>query len=147
EATEEHPFGFGRERYIYSFIVAIVLFSLGGLFALYEAYHKFHEVHEGKPNELLDGNLWWVAVLVLLAAIGMESFSFRTAIAESNKVRNGRSWVQFIRRAKQPELPVVLLEDFAALLGLVFALLGVSLSALTDNGCLDVAGAGPIGLL
>src|SRR5919107_2417069 len=77
EATEEHPFGFGRERYIYSFIVAIVLFSLGGLFALYEAYHKAHEVHAGHRDELLEGDLWWVAILVLLLAIGMESFSFR----------------------------------------------------------------------
>src|SRR3954467_1710211 len=134
EPTEEHPFGFGRERYIYSFIVSIVLFSVGGLFALYEAYHKAHEVHAGEPNKLLDGDLWWVAVLVLVAAIVMESLSFRTAIAEANKIRGASSWPEFIRRAKQPELPVVLLEDFAALLGLVFALLGVSLSVLTGNG-------------
>ena len=80
EATEKHPFGFGRERSVYSFIVAIVLFSVGGLFALYEAYHKFHEVHAGEPNELLEGDLWWVAIVVLLAAIVMEGFSFRTAL-------------------------------------------------------------------
>ena len=79
-ATENHPFGFGRERYIYAFIVSIVLFSVGGLFALYEAYHKYHEIHEGHPNEMLEGNNWMVAVGVLLAAIVMESFSFRTAI-------------------------------------------------------------------
>src|SRR3954463_15863241 len=71
EATEEHPFGYGRERYIYSFIVAIVLFSVGGLFAPYAAFHKAHEVHEAKPNELLDGDLWWVAIVVLLAALVM----------------------------------------------------------------------------
>jgi cation diffusion facilitator family transporter len=147
EATEEHPFGFGRERYIYSFIVAIVLFSIGGLFALYEAYHKYHEIKEGHPNELLDGGLWWVAVLVLLGAIVMESFSFRTAIVESNRVRGQESWAAFIRRAKQPELPVILLEDFAALLGLAFALVGVVLSVLTDNGYWDVAGTTLIGLL
>jgi cation diffusion facilitator family transporter len=146
-ATPQHPFGFGRERYIYSFLVAIVLFSVGGLFALYEAYHKAHEVHEGLPNELLDGRWWWVAIVVLVGAILMESFSFRTAITESNRTRGKTSWVDFIRRAKSPELPVILLEDFAALIGLVLALLGVSLSKLTGNGYFDVAGTAAIGLL
>lgn len=147
EATAEHPFGYGRERYIYSFLVAIVLFSLGGLFALYEAYHKWHEVHEGEPNDLLDGGLWWVAVAVLVGAICLEGFSFRTAIKESNRTRGKATWPEFIRRAKAPELPVILLEDFAALIGLVLALLGVSLSVLTDNGYFDVAGTAGIGLL
>ena len=146
-ATPQHPFGFGRERYIYSFLVAIVLFSVGGLFALYEAYHKAHEVHEGLPNELLDGRWWWVAIVVLLGAILMEGFSFRTAIVESNRTRGKTSWLDFIRRAKSPELPVILLEDFAALIGLVLALLGVSLSKLTGNGYFDVAGTAGIGLL
>ncbi len=145
--TTNHPFGFGRERYIYAFIVAIVLFSVGGLFALYEAYHKYEEVHAGEPNKLLDGGYAWVAILVLLIAIVMESFSFRTAIIESNLVRGQASWATFIKRAKAPELPVILLEDFAALLGLIFALLGVSLSLLTDNGYWDVAGTAAIGLL
>ncbi len=147
EADEEHPFGYGRERYIYSFIVAIVLFSVGGLFALYEAYHKGHEVYLGHPDELLEGGLWWVAILVLLAAIVMEGFSFRTAVNETNKIRGDASWVQFVRRAKQPELPVILLEDLAALLGLTFALLGVSLALLTGNGYFDVAGTAAIGVL
>jgi len=147
EATPEHPFGFGRERYIYAFIVAIVLFSVGGLFALYEAYHKYHEVHAGEPNELLDGGFAWVAIAVLVGAIVMESFSFRTAIVESNKVRGKASWTKFVRNAKSPELPVILLEDLAALLGLVFALVGVSLSLLTGNGYWDVAGTTAIGIL
>ena len=147
EATKEHPFGFGRERYVYSFLVAIVLFSVGGLFALYEAYHKAHEVHEGKPNELLEGQWWWVAIVVLVGAIIMEGFSFRTAIGETNKIRDGASWPQFIRRAKSPELPVILLEDFAALIGLVLALLGVGLSKITGNGYFDVVGTAGIGLL
>jgi cation diffusion facilitator family transporter len=147
EATPNHPFGFGRERYVYSFIVAIVLFSVGGLFALYEAYHKYHEVHEGHPNELIEGRWWWVAVVVLVGAIVMESFSFRTAIHETNKVRGAASWPQFIRRAKSPELPVILLEDFAALIGLVLALLGVGLSKITGNGYFDVAGTAAIGVL
>jgi cation diffusion facilitator family transporter len=147
EATPEHPFGFGRDRYIYSFIVAIVLFSVGGLFALYEAYHKYEEVHAGHPNELLEGRWWWVPLVVLIAAMLMETWSFRTAIRESNKVRGGAGWVQFIRGAKAPELPVVLLEDLAALLGLIFAFVGISLALLTDNAYWDVAGTVAIGLL
>jgi cation diffusion facilitator family transporter len=146
-ATEEHPFGFGRERYIYSFLVAIVLFSVGGLFALYEAYHKAHEVHEGLPNDLLDGRWWWVAVVVLLGAIVMEGLSLRTAVRESRKTRGDASWLEFVRRAKSPELPVILLEDLAALVGLVLALLGVGLSKLTGNGYFDVAGTAGIGVL
>jgi cation diffusion facilitator family transporter len=148
EATPEHPFGFGRERYIYSFIVAIVLFSVGGLFALYEAYHKWHEVHD-HPGDLgeLDGRWWWVPLLVLGVAIVMESFSFRTAIHESNRDRGKTSWVQFIRRAKAPELPVILLEDFAALIGLTFALLGVGLTLITKEPIFDVIGTGLIGVL
>jgi cation diffusion facilitator family transporter len=147
EATPQHPFGFGRERYVYSFLVAIVLFSLGGLFALYEAFHKFEEVHAGHPNELLTSRFWWVPIVVLLGAIVMEGLSFRTAIGESNKLRGDVSWPVFIRRAKSPELPVILLEDFAALIGLVLALLGVGLSKLTGNGYFDVAGTAGIGLL
>ena len=145
--TEQHPFGFGRERYIYAFIVSIVLFSVGGLFALYEAYHKYHEVHEGHENELLEGGWWWVPIVVLLVAIVMETFSFRTAIQESNKVRGKASWGTFIRKAKAPELPVVLLEDLAALVGLVFALIGVGMTLITENGYWDVAGTAAIGLL
>ena len=145
--TENHPFGFGRDRYIYAFIVSIVLFTVGGLFALYEAYHKYHEVHAGDPNELLESNWWWVPLVVLGAAIAMETFSFRTAIVESNKVRGDASWGEFIRNAKAPELPVVLLEDLAALLGLIFALFGVGLTLITDNGYWDVVGTVAIGLL
>ena len=147
EATPQHPFGFGRERYVYSFLVAIVLFSLGGLFALYEAYHKFEEVHAGHPNELLTSRWWWVPIVVLLGAIVMEGLSFRTAIGESNKLRGDVSWPAFIRRAKSPELPVILLEDFAALIGLAFALLGVGLTKITGNGYFDVMGTAGIGVL
>ncbi len=143
-ATPEHPFGYGRERYIYSFIVAIVLFSVGGLFALYEAYHKYHEIAEGHTSE---GAWEWVPIVVLVGAIIMESFSFRTAIVESNKVRGKASWVEFIQRAKSPELPVILLEDAAALLGLFFALIGVGMALITGNPYWDVAGTTAIGLL
>ncbi|MGH3443761.1 MAG: cation diffusion facilitator family transporter [Nocardioidaceae bacterium] len=147
EATPEHPFGFGRERYVYSFLVAVVLFSVGGLFALYEAYHKFSEVHAGHRDELLSSAFWWVPLAVLVGAMVMEGMSFRTAVGEANRVRGDAGWVQFIRRAKSPELPVVLLEDSAALLGLTFALLGVGLTKLTGSGYFDVAGTAAIGLL
>lgn len=146
DATEEHPFGYGRERYIYSFIVAIVLFSVGGLFALYEAYHKYHEVHTGHA-EGAEGWKQFVAPGVLLVAIVLESLSFRTAIIETNKIRGKASFATFVRRAKQPELPVILLEDLAALTGLVFALVGVTLSLVTGNQYFDVAGTALIGVL
>jgi cation diffusion facilitator family transporter len=140
EANELHQFGFGRERYVYSFIVAIVLFSVGGLFALYEGYHKIHDPH-GIDN-------WkWVPVVVLVAAIIMETFSFRTAIVEANKVRGPVSWSRFIRNARSPELPVILLEDFAALTGLVLALIGVVLTLATGNGIYDGLGSMAIGAL
>ncbi len=139
-ATPDHPFGYGRERYVYAFVVSIVLFSIGGLFALYEAYHKWLDPH---PIEA-----WkWVPIAVLVAAIGMESYSFRTAIVESNHVRGDRPWVEFVRTAKAPELPVVLLEDLAALIGLVLALFGVTLTLVTEDGRWDAVGTGLIGVL
>ncbi len=139
-ATKEHPFGYGRERYIYSFIVAIVLFSVGGLFALYEGWHKISH-----PEPI---TAWrWVPVVVLLVAVALESFAMRTAVKESNAVRGKATWVQFVRRAKSPELPVILLEDAGALLGLVFALAGVSLTLVTGNGVWDGLGTAAIGLL
>lgn len=146
EATDEHPFGFGRERYIYAFIVSIVLFSIGGLFAIYEAYHKWHEIHGGH-SEGLDGRWRFVPLIVLAVAIVLESLSFRTAIIETNKVRGGQTWMGFIRKAKAPELPVILLEDFAALVGLVVAFTSYSLALLTGNEYFDVVGAATIGVL
>ncbi|MFE4195514.1 cation diffusion facilitator family transporter [Paenarthrobacter sp. NPDC056912] len=140
-ASPEHPFGYGRERYIYAFIVSIVLFSVGGLFALYEAYEKFQHPHG------IEGDFWWVPLAVLVGAIIAEGFSFRTAIVESNHIRGKQTWIKFVRNAKQPELPVILLEDFGALLGLVFALFGVSMTLLTGDGVWDALGTGMIGLL
>ena len=81
QATPLHPFGYGRERYFWAFVVSIVLFSVGGLFALYEAFHKFQH------PEPIEGTWWWVPIAVLVVSIGLESFSFRTAIIESNHVR------------------------------------------------------------
>ncbi|CAL9417284.1 MULTISPECIES: cation diffusion facilitator family transporter [Nocardiopsis] len=139
-ATEEHPFGYGRERYVYAFMVAIVLFSLGGLFALYEAWHKISH-----PEPITSWQ--WVPVAVLLVAIVLESFAMRTAVKESNAVRGKAGWVQFVRRSKSPELPVILLEDAGALLGLVFALAGVSLTLITGDGLWDGLGTAAIGVL
>lgn len=147
KATPEHPFGYGRVRYVYAFVVAIILFSLGGLFALYEAYHKWHELRAGHPNELLTSQWWWVPIVVLVVAMAMEATALRTAVIESNKIRGKIGWIQFVRRAKQPELPVILLEDTGALLGLVFALIGVGMSLITGNAYWDAAGTAAIGVL
>jgi cation diffusion facilitator family transporter len=138
-ADETHPFGYGRERYVFAFVVSIILFSVGGVFSLYEGIHKL-EAHE----EL---NLPWIPLLVLAVAIVLESFSLRTAVHESNKVRNKEGWIDFIRHAKQPELPVILLEDIAALTGLVFAFAGVGLSLLTGDVIWDAIGTIAIGVL
>ncbi|MEU8798370.1 cation diffusion facilitator family transporter [Spirillospora sp. NPDC048819] len=139
-ATEEHPFGYGRERYIYAFIVAIVLFSLGGLFALYEAWHKIRD-----PHAITEWQ--WVPIVVLLVAIALESAALRTAVKESNRSRGRAGWVQFIRRSKSPELPVILLEDTGALVGLLFALGGVGLTLITGDGVWDGIGTAAIGVL
>jgi cation diffusion facilitator family transporter len=140
QATADHPFGYGRERYIYAFIVSIVLFSIGGLFALYEGYHKIRH-----PESITEWQ--WVPIAVLVIALGLEGYSFRTAIRESNHTRGTTSWVNYVRRAKAPELPVVLLEDSGALVGLVLALFGVVLTLITGNGVWDGIGTGAIGLL
>jgi cation diffusion facilitator family transporter len=138
-ADEEHPFGHGRERYVYAFVVSIVLFSVGGVFSLYEGIEKFRHPH---PLEN-----WWLPVLVLVIAIGLEGFSLRTALKEAAPQKGDQSWVQFVRRAKAPELPVVMLEDTAALTGLVFALFGVGLTAITGNGVFDAIGTVLIAVL
>jgi cation diffusion facilitator family transporter len=146
-ATPKHPFGFGRERYVYSFVVAIVLFTVGGLFALFEAYEKWHETHDDPNFDPFESQWWWVPLVVLGVAIVLEGFSFRTAVGESNKVRGSRSWSRFVRSAKAPELPVILLEDLGALVGLTLAFLGVGLMLLTGNPIFDVLGTGSIGVL
>ncbi|MFI1443292.1 cation diffusion facilitator family transporter [Streptomyces fructofermentans] len=139
EATPQHPFGYGRERYIYAFLVSIVLFTVGGMFAIYEGYEKIHDPHEIEN--------WYWPVGVLVFAIIAETFSFRTAIKESNALRGKQSWTQFVRHAKAPELPVVLLEDLGALVGLVLALGGVGLALATGDGVWDGIGTLCIGVL
>jgi len=138
-ADRAHPFGYGRERYVYAFVVSIILFSVGGLFSIYEGVDKLQH-----PHALENA---WVPIVVLVIAIVLESFSLRTAVKESNQVRGKQGWVQFVRHAKAPELPVVLLEDVAALLGLVFALFGVGLTIITGNTLFDAIGTLMIGTL
>jgi cation diffusion facilitator family transporter len=138
-ATQEHPFGYGRDRYFYSFVVALLLFSLGSVFALYEGIHKL-ESHEPLTSPI-------VAVVILVVAIGLETFSFRTAIVESRPLKGSGTWWQFIRQSKTPELPVVLLEDLGALVGLILALFGVGLSVLTGDPVWDAIGTICIGVL
>lgn len=139
KADQEHPFGYGRERFVYAFVVAIILFSVGGIFSIYEGVDKLQHPHELEN--------WWLPMLVLSIAIVLESFSLRTAVGESNHVRGKQSWVQFVRHAKAPELPVVLLEDVAALFGLVFAFIAVGLTVLTGNPLFDAIGTLMIGTL
>lgn len=139
ERTRLHPFGYGRERYFYAFVVAVVLFTVGAMFSLYEGWHKFTDPH---PVETPI-----VAFAVLLFAITAEAFSFRTAIKEANEIRGKQSWVAFIRHSKSPELPVIVLEDLGALLGLIFALFGVTMAVITGDGRWDGVGTIMIGVL
>lgn len=138
-ADADHPFGYGRERYVYAFVVSIILFSVGGVFSIYEGIEKIQHPHE------LEAPI--VPLAILLVAMVLEGFSLRTAIRESNHVRGKEGWISFIRHAKAPELPVVLLEDVAALTGLVFAFAGVGLSVITGDPIFDAIGTLFIGVL
>lgn len=138
-ASPEHPFGYARERYFWSFVVAIVLFTLGGAFSMFEGYEKLKH-----PEEL--GSATW-AIGVLFFAIVVETFSLRTAVKESAAAKGSQSWWSFVRTSKSPELPVVLLEDLGALLGLVFAQVGVGLAEITGNSRFDALGSVVIGML
>ena len=139
EADTLHPFGYGRSRYFYSFVVALVLFTLGSAFALYEGYHKIiHRAGITSPA---------VAIAILVLAIALEAFSFRTVFVESRPLKGSDSWWRFVRNSRNPELPVVLLEDTGALIGLMFALVGVGLTMLTGDGIWDGIGTICIGVL
>lgn len=139
-----HPFGHGRERYFWAFVVALVLFTLGGLFSLYEGYHKLREAMASPEGEL-ESPL--VALAILAFGMVAEGLSFRTAVRQSRPLLAGQSWWQFIRRSKVPELTVVLLEDFGALVGLSLAFLGVSLAGMTGNVIWDALATLSIGAL
>ncbi len=136
-ADAAHPFGYGRERYVFAFIVSIILFSVGGVFSIVEGLDKIQHPHELEVP--------WLPISVLAISIVLESFSLRTAVRESNHSRGTESWVSFVRHAKAPELPVVLLEDCAALIGLTFAFLGVGLTIITGNAQWDAIGTLAIG--
>ncbi len=138
-ASELHPFGFGRSRYFWSFVVAIVLFSVGGLFAIYEGWHKISH-----PEELSSPA---VAFVILGLAFVFEAFALRTAMRHARPLRGDHSWMQYIRRSRSPEFPVLLVEDSAALTGLVFALLGVAVAQITGNPVFDGIGTLAIGIL
>jgi len=139
-ATPQHPFGYGRERYFWAFVVAVMLFLLGGIFATFEGIEKIRHPHELESPE--------IAIGILLFSVVAEAFSFRTAVAEALHVKSPDvGWWQFIRRSKQPELPVVLLEDFGALIGLVLALAAVTTSLITDDAVWDGIGTLCIGIL
>jgi cation diffusion facilitator family transporter len=137
--TDLHQFGYGRARYFWAFVVAVVLFSLGGLFSLYEGYHKVADPHEvSSPG---------VALAILGIAMVFEGAALRTSVRHAQPERRGRSWPAFIRRSRSPELPVLLLEDSGALVGLSFALLGIVLSLVTGNPVFDGIGTLAIGAL
>jgi cation diffusion facilitator family transporter len=138
-ATPEHPFGYGRDRFFYSFVVALLLFTLGSAFAIYEGVHKL-----AAPEELENP---LVAIVILLVAVALEGYSFRTAVHESRGLKGGATWWGFIRQSVNPELPVVLLEDTGALVGLVFALAGVGLTMATGDPVWDAIGTVAIGVL
>ena len=139
EASKTHPFGYGRRRYVYAFMVSIVLFSVGGMFSILEGVNKL-----GEPHELENA---WLPLTVLGVSILLESFSLFTALKAAKEERGRTSLAKYIRHAKSPELPVVLLEDMAALAGLVFAFLGVGLTVLTHNPVWDAIGTLAIGSL
>jgi cation diffusion facilitator family transporter len=139
QADEAHPFGYGRERFVFAFVVSIILFSVGGVFSIWEGIQKL-----ATPHPLENP---WVPVIVLVLSIVLEAFSFRTAIRESRHVRGKESLPKFIRHAKAPELPIVILEDFAALIGLTLAFLGVGLTIITGNGVFDGISTLCIGVL
>ena len=144
EADQLHPFGYGRSRYFYSFVVALVLFSLGSMFAIYEGIHKIQGALSPHPHEL-ESPL--IAVAILVIAIGLETYSFMTAFKESKPLKGDATWWQFIRNSRSPELPVVLLEDTGALVGLVLALGGVGLAMITGDTIWDGIGTLCIGAL
>ena len=147
KADEDHPFGYERARYLSGFIVAVVIFSVGGLFALYSSYEKISDTLAGQPDELLDSQWWWVPLVVTVISACAEGASLHTALKESKQDREGMTILQYIRKAKAPELPVVMMEDSAAVLGLIFAFLGVGLTILTHNPIFDGIGSACIGVL
>ena len=140
EATPEHPFGYGRERYFWAFVVSLVLFTLGGVFAIFEGFSRL-----GEPGHAVENVGWAIGILML--GLALEGYSFRTAVKESSRLKGESGWWHFIRHSRNPELPVVLLEDFGALIGLVLALIGIGLATITGDARWDAYGTIAIGVL
>ena len=138
-ATEEHPLGYGKSIYFWSFLVAIILFTVGGMFSLYEGWHKLNHPEALKSE--------WIAIAVLVFGIIVEGTAFRACIQEVNKERRGRSFLRWFRESRTSELIVIFGEDFAALLGLTFALLAVLATMMTGNPVYDAIGTLGIGVL
>lgn len=138
-ADEHHQFGYGAERFFWAFVVAMVLFTLGALFSLYEGIEKLRTPHAIESPA--------VAFVVLGLAVVLEALSLRTAVRAAAPHRGDLTWRQFIRNTKNPELPVVLLEDTGALAGLALAIVGLALAVVTDEPRYDAIGSIAIGLL
>lgn len=136
--THEHPFGFGNERYFWAFVVSILIFALGSMFAIYEGVTSL------RSPDPVRHPLW--AIGILLVALALDSLSLRTAVAQTDR-RDDESWRAYVRRTKRPEIAVILLEDSAAVTGVLIALLGVGLTLVTGDGRYDAIGSIGIGLL
>jgi cation diffusion facilitator family transporter len=139
KATPQHPFGYARERYFWAFVVAMVLFALGSAFSIFEGISKIRHPHE------LESLQWAIGILIL--GLFLEGFSLRTAVVEARKVKGDIGWAAYIRRSRAPELPVVLLEDLGAMIGLVLALGAILLADATGEARWDGVGTLAIGIL
>lgn len=138
-ASPDYPLGYGKAIYFWSFLVAVMLFTVGGMFSLYEGVHKLQH-----PEPM---QRWWWAAGVLVFGIVAEGISMRACLQEVAKLRDGRTLWQWFRQSRQSELVVIFGEDFAALLGLCFALVAVLLTAATGNPLWDAVGTVMIGAL
>lgn len=146
KADERHPFGYARERYMFAFLVSLVVFTLGGLFALWQGYNKAMDVRAGHPGKLLTSRWWWVPIVILAGNLISQSFNFRSVRHTLNIKKGNKSWRRFIASAKEPEHPVVLLETIGSLTNNSLALSGVILSVVTRNAYFDAIGSALIGV-
>jgi cation diffusion facilitator family transporter len=146
QADDSHPFGYARERYMVAFLVSLVVFTVGGLYALWQAYNKAMAIHAGHPSKLLSSPLWWVPIPILVGALISSSLSLRVAVRTMAVKKGNKSWRRFIASAKEPEHPVVLLEDIGSLTNLSAALFGVVMSKVLHNAYFDAVGSALIGV-
>jgi cation diffusion facilitator family transporter len=146
KADERHPFGYARERYMFAFLVSLVVFTLGGLFALWQGYTKAMDIRAGHPGKLLHSHWWWVPVVILVGNLISQSFNFRSVRHTLNIKKGNKTWRRFIASAKEPEHPVVLLETVGSLTNNSLALTGIVLSLVTRNAYFDALGSALIGV-